>query len=110
MVVNIHEAKTHLSRLLKQVAAGDTVVIARDGVPVAKITSITADLPIRIPELAKGILTFTEDWDSPETNDTVVDLFFGEIDTESKPSKLGEAKPRYSPKTKISVRKRKVTK
>ena len=37
--VNIHEAKTHLSRLLKQVEAGEEVVIARNGVPVARLVS-----------------------------------------------------------------------
>ena len=40
--VNIHEAKTHLSRLLDQVAGGETVVIAKAGKPVAKLVAITA--------------------------------------------------------------------
>ncbi len=35
--VNIHEAKTHLSRLLKRVAAGDEVIIAKAGHPVARL-------------------------------------------------------------------------
>jgi prevent-host-death family protein len=38
VVVNIHEAKTHLSRLLERVAAGERVVISRAGVPVADLT------------------------------------------------------------------------
>ena len=37
MEVNIHEAKTHLSRLLQRVAAGEEVTIARSGVPVARL-------------------------------------------------------------------------
>jgi prevent-host-death family protein len=37
--VNIHEAKTHLSRLLQKVAAGEIVVISRAGVPVAQLVS-----------------------------------------------------------------------
>ena len=38
--VNVHEAKTHFSRLLEQVAAGDTVVIAKAGTPVAKLSPL----------------------------------------------------------------------
>jgi prevent-host-death family protein len=37
MEVNIHEAKTHLSRLLQRVAAGEEVTISRAGVPVARL-------------------------------------------------------------------------
>lgn len=37
MNVNIHEAKTHLSRLLEQVAAGERVVISKAGTPVADL-------------------------------------------------------------------------
>ena len=36
-IVNIHQAKTHLSRLLVQVEAGDEVVIARNGKPIARL-------------------------------------------------------------------------
>jgi prevent-host-death family protein len=40
MEVNIHEAKTHLSRLLERVAMGEEVIIAKAGTPVAKIVPI----------------------------------------------------------------------
>ena len=40
MEVNIHEAKTHLSRLLQRVAAGEEVTIARAGVPVARLVAV----------------------------------------------------------------------
>ena len=40
--VNIHEAKTHLSRLVDQVAAGETLLIAKAGRPVAKLTPLDA--------------------------------------------------------------------
>ena len=39
-VVNVHEAKTHLSRLLAQVEDGDEVVIARNGNPVARLVRV----------------------------------------------------------------------
>lgn len=42
MTVNIHEAKTQFSRLIERVAAGETVVIARAGRPIAKLTSVDA--------------------------------------------------------------------
>ncbi len=40
VTVNVHEAKTHLSRLLKQVEAGEEVTIARNGKPVARLVDI----------------------------------------------------------------------
>lgn len=40
--VNIHEAKTHLSRLIERVEAGDEIVIARAGRPVARLTQLAA--------------------------------------------------------------------
>ncbi len=43
--VNIHEAKTHLSRLLAQVAGGEEIVIAKNGVPLAKLVSIAERKP-----------------------------------------------------------------
>lgn len=38
--VNVHEAKTHLSRLLDEVSKGETVIIARAGVPVAQLAAL----------------------------------------------------------------------
>lgn len=51
--VNIHEAKTHLSRLLARVAGGDEVVIAKNGVPVARLVR-AADPGARIPGRFRG--------------------------------------------------------
>jgi prevent-host-death family protein len=42
VVVNVHEAKTHLSRLLARVEAGEEIVIARGGHPVARLEPFTA--------------------------------------------------------------------
>ena len=57
------EAKTHLSRLLKQVEAGEEVVIERDGDPVAKIVALAP----RQPEFGQyaGEFTVPEDFDDP---------------------------------------------
>ena len=54
--VNVHHAKTHLSKLLERVAAGEEVVIARAGHPVARLVPINPQEP-RKPGLAKGRLT-----------------------------------------------------
>ena len=45
--VNIHEAKTHLSRLIEDVAAGEEIIIAKGGKPVAKLVPIAADVTPR---------------------------------------------------------------
>lgn len=59
VTVNIHEAKTHLSRLLEQVAAGERVVISKAGVPVADL------VPHRAAAVTfgglKGQLAYTDD-------------------------------------------------
>jgi len=54
MQVNVREAKTHLSRLLKRVAAGDEVIIARAGVPIAKLVAIEARTKIRPLGMGNG--------------------------------------------------------
>ena len=53
--VNVHEAKTHLSRLLKQVEAGEEVIIARNGIPVARLVSSQRRLK-RQPGSMKGLI------------------------------------------------------
>lgn len=54
--VNIHEAKTHLSKLLERVLAGEEIVIARAGKPLVRLVPI-ADTQPRTPGLAKGQVT-----------------------------------------------------
>lgn len=51
--VNVYEAKTQLSKLLAEVEAGAEVIVARNGVPVAKLTPIRKILP-RIPGELRG--------------------------------------------------------
>ena len=63
--INIYEAKTQLSKLLEQAAAGDDVIIARGGKPVARLTQLVpTKRPIRFGVL-KGKLTVTDDFDAP---------------------------------------------
>ena len=63
--VNVHEAKTNLSKLLKQVAAGEEVVIARDGKPVARLLPIVERPPRRILGIDKGRYAIPEDFNDP---------------------------------------------
>lgn len=53
--VNVHEAKTHLSRLLERVRAGEEIVIARNGEPVARLTPL-GSAAARKPGLFHGEL------------------------------------------------------
>lgn len=62
--VNVQEAKTHLSRLLARVEAGDEIVIARDGRPIARLVSIQAQ-PLRTPGSARGEFSVPDDFDAP---------------------------------------------
>ena len=63
--VNIHEAKTHLSRLLARAAAGEEVIIAKAGRPVAKLVAIAVPSRERIPGFDKGKVWIADDFDSP---------------------------------------------
>ena len=74
-VVNIHEAKTHLSRLVERVEAGEELVIARAGRPVARLVPYRPRHEPRIPGLLKGRIRMTPDWDSSETNAEIAELF-----------------------------------
>jgi prevent-host-death family protein len=73
--VNIHEAKTHLSRLVERVEAGEEVVIARAGRPVARLVPYVRQQELRKPGAWKGKIKFAEDWDSPEVNAEIAKLF-----------------------------------
>ena len=55
-VVNVHEAKTHLSRLLEDVARGEEVVLAKAGKPCAKLIPFTPSEEPRKPGLIHGVL------------------------------------------------------
>lgn len=63
-MVGVHEAKTHLSRLLKRVAAGEEIVIARSGRPVARLIPVET---ARRRELGRdrGVFEVPEDFDAP---------------------------------------------
>ena len=64
-MVNIHTAKTHLSRLVNEVAAGEEIIIARAGKPVARLLPFEPRHEPRRPGLMKGKIWISEDFDDP---------------------------------------------
>jgi prevent-host-death family protein len=63
--VNIHEAKTHLSRLVDEAANGEPFIIAKNGKPVAKVTGIDAPATkVRRLGFMEGQFSVPEDFDT----------------------------------------------
>jgi prevent-host-death family protein len=62
--VNVHEAKTHFSKLLARVAAGEEIVIARGGKPVARLVPIERP-PRRLFGTDRGLFQVPDDFDAP---------------------------------------------
>lgn len=73
--VNIHEAKTHLSRLLESVAAGESVVIAKAGRPIARLVRVEAEAPIRRIGFLEGRGTVPDDFDDLDADE--IEALFG---------------------------------
>jgi prevent-host-death family protein len=65
-VVNVHQAKTHLSQLLQEVQQGQEVVIARSGVPIARLVPWQSPArPVAPPGAMRGQIGLAEDFDAP---------------------------------------------
>jgi prevent-host-death family protein len=76
--VNIHAAKTHLSRLIDDVATGEEVIIARAGRPVARLVPLQHPAPPARRQLGtlRGKLRIPDDFDDPLPDD-ILDAFEG---------------------------------
>jgi prevent-host-death family protein len=77
MEINVHEAKTHLSRLLRRVAAGEEITISRAGVPVAKLIAVASSNAERPLGALEGQIYIADDFDAPLPDDLLA-LFNGE--------------------------------
>lgn len=68
---NIHEAKTHLSRIIDRVEHGEEIIISRAGTPVAKVIPLAP----RAGRVSRGVLAgrlvMAPDWDSPQVNEGI---------------------------------------
>jgi prevent-host-death family protein len=62
--VNVHEAKTNLSKLLKLVERGEEVIIARAGHPIARIVRLATEPTDRVPGSARGAITIADNFDA----------------------------------------------
>jgi prevent-host-death family protein len=70
-VVNIYEAKTHLSKLVDRVSEGAEVVIAKAGKPKARLVPYLAELPARVSGRGKGQWRVNKDFDSPLPDEVI---------------------------------------
>lgn len=65
MSVNIHEAKTHFSKLIERVRQGEEIVIAKAGHPVARLTPVARRNARRVPGSARGRVRIAASFDAP---------------------------------------------
>jgi prevent-host-death family protein len=75
-VVNTHQAKTQLSRLLRRVAAGEEIIIANRGVPVARLVAVEAQKAKRQLGFYGDTIKIPDDFDAP-LPDEILDAFEG---------------------------------
>lgn len=76
MSYTVHEAKTNLSRLIKEAESGKEVVITRGKEPVAKIVPIVKSAKRRVPDMFKGQIWSAPDAFDPLTDDEMRELGF----------------------------------
>jgi prevent-host-death family protein len=70
-IINIHEAKTHLSRLIDEVAAGAEIIIAKAGKPMARLSPINAPVRKKHLGLLKGKIKIADDFNTPLDDDVL---------------------------------------
>jgi prevent-host-death family protein len=83
MKVNIHQAKTHFSRLLQRVANGEEVTIARAGKPIARLVAVRQESKLRPLGMDRGEVWVADDFDAP-LPDELLEQFYGASRKEAK--------------------------
>ena len=80
-MVNMHEAKTHLSRLVEKAAAGESFIIAKAGKPMVQVTAINTDAakPKRVFGFMKGQFTTPKDFKA-FAREEIEEMFHGNPD------------------------------
>jgi prevent-host-death family protein len=71
---NIHEAKTHLSRLVDRAASGEEIIIARSGRPIARLVPIVPPGKRRTFGRMRGKIRVADDFDAPLPDDVLADF------------------------------------
>ena len=74
--VSVREAKTQLSRLLRRVAAGEEITIAKRGIPVARLVPVSSPKPVRQLGAFRNMLKIADDFDAP-LPDEILEAFEG---------------------------------
>jgi prevent-host-death family protein len=74
ITVNIHEAKTNFSKLIEAVLHGEEIMIAKAGIPVARLVPIAPNVIKRKPGALKGKIKISADFDKP-LPDEILNLF-----------------------------------
>jgi prevent-host-death family protein len=87
MEINIHEAKTHFSKLLQKVASGEEVTIARAGVPVARLVPADPRESKRPMGFAQGEVWIADDFDAPLPDELLKEFYGGELPAVVEPPK-----------------------
>ena len=73
-VINVHEAKTHLSRLLRRVAGGEEIIIARAGRPLARLVPFDEVPPRRTPGTSSDRIVLHDEFDDPLPDEILEDF------------------------------------
>lgn len=68
-VINVHQAKTQLSRLLRRVQAGEWIIIARSGQPVARLVPVTGPRSPRVPGTLEGEIVLGPDFEADQPDE-----------------------------------------
>jgi len=77
LTVNIHEAKTHLSRLIEAAVKGEPFIIAKAGKPLVKVTAIEAAAPVQRIGFMAGEFKIPDDFDTM-FQDEIIAMFEGD--------------------------------
>ena len=75
-LINIHEAKTHLSRIAEQVAAGEEIIVAKAGKPKMKLVPVDNNKKKIILGALKGKINISKDFDAP-LPEKILNDFYG---------------------------------
>jgi prevent-host-death family protein len=85
-VMNLYEAKSQLSSLVEEAAAGDEIIIAKAGVPKARLVPLRPRTPRRRPGGSEDRVWIAPDFDAPLPDD-LLDAFAGRVDLERAPTR-----------------------
>lgn len=98
-VINVQEAKTHLSRYLEQVADGEDLLIGKSGKPMAMLVPYKAPAkPRKLGALAGKMSEESDAWTSETDAELAAELFGESLDSDTAPKlKVAEAQKSYQP-------------